>query len=261
MWRVLVSLIILAGVVVGIEAEAAVFSDDLILNGGFDTNLAGWSGNITTDNLDDQYALDGLFLTIGQYNTTVRAEQTISTAVDTGRVTLSFYYRFYTSDTAKNDHFNIKLINETTGDTVAERTMYPSRGSNSLWKKLELEATKVNHANLKVVFSVANNNVANSLTFVDIDKVKVKADSFAELSGTVNNLEGTALRNADVVIRNAKGDKVWEGTTNTKGGFVATKLKPRTKAYSITITKDALLYSGEVTVKWAKQVKSTFILQ
>jgi hypothetical protein len=103
-------------------------------------------------------------------------------------------------------------------------------------------------------------NNASSLTFADIDTVTLEAESYAELQGTVKDQSNTRLRNADVVIKNAKKAVVWSGTTNKKGKFTATGLRGNTKAYFVTIRKNERSKRFRVRLAWAELKGRNFVL-
>ncbi|MBI4407375.1 MAG: hypothetical protein HY565_02635 [Candidatus Kerfeldbacteria bacterium] len=266
-WKISLCLGILLGVIVSQEVDAAVFSEDLIANGKFESGLTFWDGtNISTANLDDQYALDGQFITLGQISTTQAISQTITTASEAGQVTLSFWYRLYTSDTTTNDYIKVSFIRTDTGEEILSDTIPASDGNVTDWTKYTLDASRI--AGKSITMQVAVVNDGSAFTFVDVDTIRLKAESYGELVGTVVGESGAKLRNATVTIRTAKnstkggsasgGKKLWTGTTNKQGKFTALLLPGKTKPYQVIIKKSDHTVTGKAAITWGKRTKKTF---
>ncbi len=239
------------------EVGAEVFSEDLIANGKFESDLTFWDGtNISTANLDDQYALDGQFVTLGQISATQAISQTITTASEAGQVTLSFWHRLYTSDTSTNDYIKVSFIRTDTGEEILSDTIPASDGNVTDWTKYTLDASQIAGENVTMQIAVVND--ASAFTFVDVDTIRLKAESYGELVGTVVGESGTKLRNATVTLRTAKNKKIWTGTTNQQGKFTALLLPGKINSYQVIIKKSGNTVTSQATIAWGKRTKKTF---
>ncbi len=235
------------------SATAEVYSTELITNGDFFAGLTGWTGsNIdAANNLEDQYPISGLFLTLGQIAETESASQTVTVPAGAGAASLTFYYRFYGS-TDTSDYFRISV-----NDTII--TMMANTDAVTAWAEYTLDLSAYRGQEIAVKFLVYNN--ADKLSFADVDLVSLMAESYPELTGIVKNRKGQRLRNAIVTIRTAKTNKkVWTGTTNKKGKFLVDELAGG-KTYKVLIKKDDLKTSTTVQLVWAKAKKKTFIVK
>lgn len=248
---------ILAGVIVSQEAGAEVFARDLINNGKFESGFTFWDGtNVNDSNLDDQYPIDGDFVTLGQYSQTQAISQTLVVPNNAGLNTLSFWYRFYTDDTTTNDTFTISFTKADTGEVLVSDVMPASDGDVTDWKKYSLDASAIVGETVELTLAVAND--ASLFTFVDVDTIRLNAQSYGELVGTVVGKSGKKLRNAAVTIRTPKNKKIWTGSTNKKGKFTADTLPGKSGDYKIIIKKSGETLSGQAKVLWAEQTKKTF---
>lgn len=257
-WKISVCLAILLGVIASQEVGAEVFSEDLIANGKFESGLTFWDGtNINDSNLDDQYPIDGDFVTLGQYDQIQAISQTIVVPDSAGLVTLSFWYRLYTADTTANDQLIVTFERSDTGETLLSDTMPASDGAVTDWTSYSLDASSLAGKTVRLIIAVDND--AALFTFVDVDTIRLKAQSYGELVGTVVGKSGTKLRHATVTIRTAKNTKMWTGTTNTKGKFTALLLPGKTKPYQVTIKKSGATVKSQATITWAKRTKKNFI--
>lgn len=257
-WKISVCLAILLGVIASQEVGAEVFSEDLIANGKFEAGLTFWDGtNISTANLDDQYALDGQFITLGQISTTQAISQTYTVPSDAGKVSLSFFYRLYTDDTS-GDYLSVSFTRTDTNEVILSDQIPDSDGDVTGWTEYTLDASQIAGENVTMKIAVVNDDSA--FTFVDVDTIRLKAQSYGELVGTVVGESGSKLRNADVTIRTAKNKKVWTGTTNAKGKFTAKLLPGKTDKYKVIIKKTGETLSGRALISWGKRTQKTFTL-
>ncbi|HBY73698.1 MAG TPA: hypothetical protein DEG44_03345 [Candidatus Kerfeldbacteria bacterium] len=258
-WKITGCVAILSGIILSQEAAAAVFSEDLIDNGKFESGFTFWNGtNVNDSNLDDQYPIDGDFVTLGQYSQTQAISQTVVVPNNAGLITLSFWYRLYTSDTTANDTFTITFTKSDTGEVLLSDTMPASDGAVTDWEEYTLDASAIRGETVIVTLAVKND--ASLFTFVDVDTIRLKAQSYGELVGTVVGASGTKLRNAEVTIRTPKNKKIWTGETNKKGKFMATLLPGKSGKYKITIKKSGETFTGRAKIAWAKQTKKTFTI-
>lgn len=259
-WKVSVCLVILAGVIVSQEAGAEVFSRDLINNGKFESGFTFWDGtNVNDSNLDDQYPIDGQFVTLGQYSQTQAISQTVVVPDAAGLITLSFWYRLYTTDTTSNDTFAITFTRTDTGEELLTDVIPASDGAVTDWEKYTLDADVIRGENVTLTLSVNNDDTL--FTFADVDTIRLNAQSYGELTGTVVGESGAKLRNADVTIRTPKNKKIWTGTTNKKGKFTATLLPGKSGKYRVIIKKSGETVTGRIKIDWAEQIKKTFTVQ
>ena len=256
-WKVGACLVILAGIVISQEADAAVFSKDLINNGKFEAGFTFWDGsNINDSNLDDQYPIDGDFVTLGQYSQTQAISQNIVVPNDAGLIELSFWYRLYTTDTTSNDTFTISFTRADTGEVLLSEVMPASDGAVTDWNHYTLDASAVSGETVRLTLAVKNDSTL--FTFVDVDTVRLKAQSYGELVGTVVGESGTKLRNAEVTIRTPKNKKIWTGSTNQKGKFTADQLPGKSGNYTVIIKKSGETLTAKAKMTWAERTKKTF---
>ena len=156
-WKVSPGLGILVGIVVSQAAAADVFSEDLVDNGKFEEGFTFWNGsNVNDSNLDDQYPIDGDFVTLGQYSQTQAISQTIVVPDNAGLITLSFWYRLYTSDTTANDTFTITFTKNDTGEVLVSDTIPASDGAVTDWEKYTLDAGAVSGETVTLTLAVKN---------------------------------------------------------------------------------------------------------
>lgn len=239
--------------VVSVQASAAVFQENVVTNGKFANGLTDWSlSNMTSANLEDQYALDGAYVTLGQINQTQTFSQIVTIPEDAGLATLSFYYRFYTDDTA-NDALTIRLTHN--GTAVLSDAITASGGDVTTWTKYTMDASALAGKTVTLSLGVSNNGTA--LTFIDIDTVKLVAKSKGELKATVKDAAGDAIRNAEVTIRKANNKKVWTGTTNKQGKFTAS-LNEQDNKYRVVIKKSGQTLVKRVRIEWAERTTKEF---
>lgn len=255
-WKVSVCVVILAGIVLSQEVAADVFSKDLINNGKFEAGFTFWDGsNINDSNLDDQYPIDGDFVTLGQYSQTQAISQNIVVPDDAGLITLSFWYRLYTSDTTANDTFTITFTQSDTGAVLLSDTILASDGAVTTWTKYTLDASAISGETVTLTLAVKNDDTL--FTFADIDTIRLQAESYGELIGTVVGASGKKLRNATVTIRTPKNKKIWVDTTDAQGKFIAA-LSGKSGQYKIIIKKSGKTMTGRAKVNWAERTKKTF---
>ncbi|MFA6475628.1 MAG: hypothetical protein WCV88_05550 [Patescibacteria group bacterium] len=249
---------LIVGLTLSQPSHAAVFSDDLVTNGKFDAGLVGWSGvKVAGTNIIDQYALDGLFLTMGQTGQIQSISQTVNIPTGTGRTTVSFYYRLFTNDTA-HDYLRMTVQRQDTGEIVASQTFLASDGDVSTWTKSVLEAGSLSGKTVVATLAVVNDSTA--LTFVDIDTVSIKVESDGELVGIVQDTRQNRLRKVSVTVRRPNGTKIWTGQTNNKGRFIADHLPGNVKKYRVIVKSNIAKLSKRILIDWAKQTKQTFTL-
>ncbi|EKD79603.1 MAG: hypothetical protein ACD_41C00027G0002 [uncultured bacterium] len=254
MRRIIVLGIIIFSLGSALAALAEVFTEDVVTNGNFTTDLSGWTTlNIDAkNNLLDQYPIDGQFLTLGHIGEIEAVRQSVTIPADSGLATLSFYYRFFPETADSGDYLRI-----TVGD-ISE-TISATTGSVSLWTEYSLDVSAL--AGQTVTLELLVNNNSSSLTFADIDAVALTAQSYAELIGTVTDSSAKPLRNAEITIKNHNKEIVWSGTTNKKGKFTATGLPGSSKSYRVKITKGDSKQSYNLRLTWATTKERTFIVE
>ena len=249
----LTALITCLGLVFATATSADVFTEDVVTNGNFKENLTAWTTlNVDAqNNLLDQYALDGQFLTLGHINEIEAVRQIITIPEGTGRATLSFYYRFFPDASDSSDYLRI------TAGSVSE-TILATSGSVSTWTEHTIDLSDLAGQTVTLEFIVNNN--ASSLSFADIDLIALMAESYAELAGTVVGANDKAVRNATVVIKQANKKTVWNGTTNKKGKFTAMGLRGSSKKYYVIITKNNTTQRFRTRLTWATTKQQTYTL-
>lgn len=245
---------VVLGLVLAQSAQADVFTEDLVINGNFTTDLADWSTlNVDVqNNLLDQYALDGQFLTLGHIGEVEAVRQDITIPEEAGRATLQFYYRFFPDASDSGDYLRITV------GSVSE-TIAATSGAVSTWSEYSMDVSGL--AGQTVTLELLVNNNSSSVTFADIDTVSVTVESYAELVGTVHSTAGDAVRNADVVIKQANKKVVWTGTTNKKGKFTATGLRGASKKYYVIISKGQISQRFRTRLTWATTKQQTYTLK
>lgn len=232
------------------------YSKELIVNGAFDDELSAWTGSKVDaeSNIDTQLPLDGNYLTLGNINETETITQAITVPKDAGRVTLGFYYRFYTNDNTEEDYATFGILGETPEEDYT-LVRYSTAGDQTDWTYTSLDISAYAGDTIQVMYGVINNDA--SLTFADFDSITVTADSNGLLKGTVVQSNGKALRQANVRITDTKDNLMWKGKTNDKGKF-SVNLPGSDKKYKVKISKDGESVSKNVLVSWAEATKQTF---
>lgn len=244
---------VVLGLVLAQSVHADVFTEDLVTNGSFTTDLSGWS-TLNVDmqnNLLDQYALDGQFLTLGHIGEIEAVRQDITIPEDAGRATLQLYYRFFPDASDSGDYLRISV------GSISE-TIAATSGAVSTWSEYIMDVSDL--AGQTVTVELLVNNNTSSLTFADIDTVSLTAESYAELAGIVENANHAAVRNADVVIKQANKKVVWTGTTNKKGKFTVTGLRGASKKYYVIISKGQTSQRFRTRLTWATIKQQTYTL-
>ncbi len=258
--KILLCLVILGGVVFSMQASAAVFHDSIITNGKFDDGVLAWTlENVDSSDLEDQYALDGQYLTLGQLNQTEAISQTLTIPAETGQAALSFYYRFYTDDATSSDDLTVEFVRAGTSTVLFTKTIPASNGDVVTWTKRTMDVSAL--AGETVIMRIAVTNNASQFTFVDLDTIRLTVDSYGELKATVVDASGDPVRNAEITLRNAKDKKIWTGTTNAKGKFTATTLPGNNKKYRLVIKKNDSVTTKHTKIQWAERTTKTFRIE
>lgn len=241
------------GLVLAQSVRANVFTEDLVANGNFTTDLSNWSTlNVDTqNNLLDQYAWDGQFLTLGHIDEIEAVRQDVTIPADAGRATLQLYYRFFPDVTDSGDYLRITV------GSISE-TIAATSGAASTWSEYTMDVSDL--AGQTVTLELLVNNNATSLTFADIDVISLTAESYAELAGTVHSASDQIVRNAEIVIKQANKKVVWTGTTNKKGKFTATGLRGASKKYYVIVSKGQTSQRFRTRLTWATAKQQTYTL-
>lgn len=233
-----------------------VYTKELIVNGNFDDEFTAWTGSkVDADsNIETQLPLDGNYSTFGSLGETESISQIITVPKDAGRVTLSFYYRFYTNDNSEADYALFGVLGETRAEDYT-LVRYSTAGDQADWTYTSIDMSQYAGDTVQIVFGTINNDA--SLTFADFDSISVTAESNGVLKGTVLKSNGKALRQANVRITDNKDNLIWKGKTNDKGKFSAS-LSGSDKKYQVKISKDGESVKKKVLISWAETTKQAF---
>jgi len=182
---ILLLLFIIFSLVIVKPVNAAT-TKELVDNGTFSSDMAGWLCDGTCS-VDNDQAIDGNFVALGGVlNESALLAQAISIPKYSSNIIFSVDYRFFTADYEDTDYLVIAVQDRETSEYYTFTTIYAGDGNVSDWSSVNIQLPSSASGQSVAIFAMVVNDSSLS-TFADIDTMSLTAtvDKRIEAIGTL----------------------------------------------------------------------------